>query len=103
MAEAGSVDAKQCPWCAQWALKDATCNWVCCGDDTRDGFILGAGCGRQWCFECGKKLCGLLFGPEGTRLNTSTNHDATCCRSEKDFKEADYCCGGHNSHVGKRW
>lgn len=101
--ERGTKDAKQCPWCMQWALKDAACNWVCCGDDTRDGFVAGAGCGQQWCFECGKKLCGRLFNSDGQKQNVLTNHNAECCKTEEGFKQEEYCPGGHNSHVGVRW
>ena len=42
--EDGSTDAKMCPWCGRWCLKDAACDYIfACGLDTRDGFIMGAG------------------------------------------------------------
>lgn len=86
--------AMQCPWCGRWALKDAACNWVCCGLDA-SGFVVGAGCGRQFCFLCGRKLCGALFdAATGARqLHVHTNHSAACCGVGADF-----CPGGHNSH-----
>ena len=34
--------SKQCPWCEQWALKDAQCNHVICGRAGK-GFMVGAG------------------------------------------------------------
>ena len=41
--EDGSTNAKQCPWCNRWCLKDAACDYIfACGLDTRDGFILTA-------------------------------------------------------------
>jgi hypothetical protein len=87
--------AKQCPWCARWALKNAACNWVCCGyaDDGR--FHVGAGCGRQWCFLCSKRLCGALFDAATGAQNpgVATVHSAACCGDGPDV-----CPGGHNSH-----
>lgn len=93
-AAVDSNDARPCPWCGQWALKDPACNWVCCGLSVDRGFVRGAGCGMQWCFLCARKLCSRLFDPEsGDRLpGVSTNHSAACCGFEG------YCPGGHNSH-----
>ena len=105
MGDKDSKDAKQCPWCERWALKDTACNYIfACGLQTKGGFLMGGGCGRSWCWECGKKFCGLYIDPAtGAQLPTAKdNHDA-CCRSEVGFTEADYCCGGHNSHCAKRW
>lgn len=99
-------DPKQCPWCERWCLKDNACNYIfACGLDTSNTFIVGAGCGRSWCWECGKKFCGLYYNPVTSTKAPSAreNHDATCCKTEADFSEATYCPGGHNSHCEKRW
>lgn len=104
------TDAKQCPWCSRWALKDEACNWVCCGlvrDETTraDAFMHGMGCGRQWCFHCGKRLCTLLYSPDGPdapRLSGHVNHTHACCSAEAAAHGVEYgthyCPGGHNSH-----
>jgi hypothetical protein len=99
-------DAKQCPWCERWCLKDTACNYVfACGLQTKGGFVIGTGCGKSWCFECGKKFCGTYIDP-GTGKKTKDakeHHDSECCKKEKDFKQEEYCPGGHNSHCNKRW
>ena len=50
-------DAKQCPWCARWCLKDAACAYVfACGLETTGTFHVGKGCGKSWCWTCGKSI-----------------------------------------------
>lgn len=102
-----STDAKQCPWCQRWCLKDDACNYIfACGLQTgRDGFLIGYGCGRSFCWECGKKFCGQYINPETGQkcLSGRDSHDANCCRAEEGFKKEDYCPGNHNSHCAKRW
>lgn len=95
--------ARRCPWCGRWALKDAACNWVACGLSVR-GFVRGAGCGRQWCFACSRKLCGQLYDPEtgARRAGVASHHTGACCPAERGFEAAAYCPGGHNSHCPPR-
>ncbi len=97
-----SDDAKQCPWCARWCLKDAACNYIfACGMQAVNNlFVVGTGCGKPWCWQCGKKFCGLFIDPlTGQRIEGArTSHTDTCCRSEPDFSVDTYCPGGHNSH-----
>jgi hypothetical protein len=98
--------AMQCPWCQRWALKDDACNWVCCGlESGSNAFVVGAGCGRQWCFSCGKRLCGVLYDSTSGQIHqgVSTSHGRRCCSAEckqagLDPYESSYCQGGHNSH-----
>jgi hypothetical protein len=101
------MDAKQCPWCARWCLKDDACNYIfACGLPTKGApFVVGTGCGRSWCWLCEKKFCGVYIDP-ATGLKTvdaRESHDSFCCKEEAGFSETDYCCGGHNSHCSKRW
>lgn len=100
-------DAKQCPWCERWCLKDNACNYIfACGLPTGGSpFIIGTGCGKSWCWECGKKFCSQYIVAEtGHKSATAKeNHDAHCCRNEAGFTQDAYCGGGHNSHCGKRW
>ena len=98
-------DAKQCPWCERWCLKDTACNYIfSCGLPTRGAFMIGAGCGKSWCWECGKKFCGQYTDPvTGHRkADAKDAHDATCCAREEGYKREDYCVGGHNSHCSPR-
>ena len=104
--ESGSQDAKQCPWCARWCLKDSACDYVfSCGLDFRGKFHVGMGCGRTWCWRCGKKFCSQYHDPAtGQRLaGAKDNHSATCCSAEEGFKQSEYCGGGCSSHCGARW
>jgi len=103
---ASASDAKQCPWCQRWALKDAACNYIfACGLATKGKFVIGAGCGKPWCWQCGKKFCGqYIDAATGEKIpGARENHDASCCKNEPGFKQEDYCPGGHNSHCGHRW
>jgi hypothetical protein len=101
-----SNDAKQCPWCKRWCLKDNACSYIfACGLDTNNTFHVGSGCGRSWCWDCGKKYCSLYCDPStGKRLSDAKErHDPLCCRKEDGFHETDYCGGGHSSHCARRW
>ncbi len=106
MSQKDTTIAKQCPWCNRWALKDNACDYVfACGLATDGKFYIGHGCGKSWCWRCGKKYCGQYHDPvSGKRLPTAKDrHDAFCCRQEPGFKESDYCEGGHSSHCSKRF
>ena len=99
-------DAKQCPWCARWCLKDAACNYIfACGLETSNKFVVGAGCGRSWCWQCRKKFCSVYYDSLTGLKSPSAreSHSGQCCKDEADFKVDDYCPGGHNSHCDKRW
>lgn len=101
-----SDDAKQCPWCERWCLKDKACNYIfACGLQDNNVFKIGQGCGRSWCWQCGKKFCSQYYDPVTGKKhpNAKESHDAQCCRLEPDFKEGLYCPGDHNSHCSKRW
>ena len=87
-------------------VKDAACDYIfACGLDTRDGFVMNAGCGRSWCWVCGKKYCSQYIDIiTGTKLaNAKDNHNPFCCKEEEGFNQEMYCSGGHNPHCGKRW
>lgn len=99
-------DAKQCPWCARWCLKDGGCDYIfACGLDTSGKFIVGSGCGKTWCWGCGLKFCGQYYHPEtGLKMvGAKDQHDANCCSSECGFDKSVFCAGGCSSHCGKRW
>ena len=98
-AETESQDAKVCPWCARWCLKDSHCNYVVCGREMRDGFRAGMGCGHAFCFECGKKLCGRMYSEAGALLNPNEDHDHGHTPTTADpCAGPEYCPGGHNAH-----
>ncbi len=99
-------DARQCPWCKRWSLKDNACSYIfACGLDHKNKFHKDLGCGRSWCWDCGLKYCTLYYNPETGKQepDAKDNHNALCCRNEPGFKEEEYCKGGHSRHCGKRW
>ena len=101
-----SNDAKQCAWCQRWCLKDAACNYIfACGLEMNGNFRIGEGCGKSWCWQCGKKFCGQYYDEKtGMKLPTAKDvHTESCCTSETGFSKDGYCSGGHNSHCEKRW
>lgn len=100
-----SNDAKQCPWCQRWALKDNACDYVfACGLTDKNVFMKGLGCGRSWCWTCGKKYCTLYYNPEtGQKEAGAKDNHNSCCMGEKGFVQEEYCEGGHSSHCGRRW
>lgn len=99
-----------CPWCGVRWVKDDACNWVCCGMLAGGGFARG-GCGRQFCFACGLRLCGArLVDDTGARVpGVPTSHGpgvAGCECPRPDAPAATravFCPGGHNSHCARRW
>ena len=97
------MEARQCPWCERWALKDDNCNFIfACGLNDKGKFIKELGCGRSWCFKCGLKFCGYYYIDGKKSLNAKDVH-GECCKLEEGFSEEKYCPGGHNSHCEKRW
>ena len=98
--------AKQCPWCQRWCLKDNACAYIfACGLDQKDVFHKEQGCGKSWCWQCGKKYCGQYYDTTtGQKLPTAKDHhNAFCCREEEGFSEATYCGGSCSGHCAKRW
>lgn len=98
------MDPKQCPHCERWCLKDDACNYIfACGLETK-GFVKGGGCGKSWCWQCGKKFCGQYYDPiTGQQLPDAKESHDKCCEKEMGFSRDTYCCGGHNSHCERRW
>lgn len=91
-----SGDARECPHCGRWALKDDACAYVfACGLDARGVFHVGSGCGRPFCWTCGLAYCGLRHDPDtGAMLpGARDSHDAACCPAD-----GRHCEGGHSSH-----
>lgn len=100
-----ATDAKLCPWCERWCLKDVACNYIfACGLETSGRFHIGGGCGRSWCWECGKKFCRAYIDPlTGQKYPNAIENHGDCCQFEVGFIKSEYCEGGHNSHCNKRW
>lgn len=99
------MEAKQCPWCKRWALKDTNCAYIfACGLDDKGHFHIGEGCGRSWCWTCEKKYCGQYIDVcTGKKMNNAKDNHDVCCLKDPLFQKEDYCPGGHSTHCKKRW
>ena len=102
--EEQKMDAKECPWCFRWCMKDNACNYIfACGLDEKNIFHASMGCGRSWCWECGKKFCSQYYLANGKKSSDAKESHANCCEKEENFSRETFCSGGHNSHCDKRW
>jgi hypothetical protein len=98
-----SKEAKQCPHCERWALKDSACSYIfACGLDEKNIFHKDMGCGKSWCWTCGKKYCGYYY-KNGIKCTDAKDSHTDCCKQEEGFQQSEYCEGGHSSHCYKRW
>jgi len=92
---------KLCPHCKKKNYGSVNSPYIICGYNAK-GFDW-KGCGRDWCFKCGKKLCkswniDMLFN----KLNR--RHDAKCCKSyasKLEFKYPDDFCICNNDVVNR--
>src|SRR3989344_629414 len=89
----------KCPHCGNDYIITKGCSYVICGYTGYNDDITG--CGRDWCMDCGKKLCkewkkNKLYIPENRK------HDTMCCikyaiENSIDFEEQ--FCKCVNPHV----
>ena len=98
------MSVQQCPHCEmegidRFFIKDTACNYVICGRGA-SGFVVGHGCGRPFCFQCGLRLCGRVYDEKTGRaldLNEDHNH-VPGSRQHAECNGPGFCQGGHNSH-----
>jgi len=69
---------KKCPHCGMSKTEDSNAEYVICGYNTK-GFDW-QGCGFDWCFQCGKKLCKCWNVNHLYNLK-NRYHNNKCCRS----------------------
>lgn len=90
---------KNCPHCGKKAVFVKDTQYVVCGY-THRGFDW-KGCARDWCFQCGKKLC-KSWNVDMLYNISNRMHDSKCCKHcsaklglnyEKDF------CQCNNNYV----
>ena len=92
---------KECPHCKKIYNGVATTKYVICGytHQNNKGFDW-KGCGKDWCFTCGKKLCknwdiNMLYN------QANRHHDGKCCKNTATKNNEnyiiDYCqCSNEN-------
>lgn len=88
----GNSMIKKCPHCGYKCLMPKNTVYVVCGY-SEFGYDW-EGCGKDWCFKCGKMLC-KSWDQDQLYLPTNRFHDSKCCRkhsilSGREYPE-DYC------------
>jgi hypothetical protein len=93
---------KECPHCKKIYNGTVTTKYVICGytHQSNKGFDW-KGCGKDWCFTCGKKLCknwdtNILYN------QTNRYHDGKCCKNSAIKNNENYIldyCQCSNEHV----
>jgi len=85
---------KQCPHCKEECSAHVDTSYVICGyTNTKTGYNL-VGCGKDWCFKCGKILC-KKWDTHQLFLGINKYHDGECCKyhakhNNKIYPD-DYC------------
>lgn len=85
---------KPCPHCGHnYKTNDKNKSYVVCGFSTNTGYDW-IGCQKDWCFQCGKKLC-KAWDIHDLNILDNRIHDDKCCKKDakinkKDYK-MDYC------------
>jgi hypothetical protein len=91
--------SKNCPHCGYTKTTGKEENYVICGYDVNINGLDPKGCGRDWCFTCGKLLC--KEWPEHSLfLEGNRYHNKRCCykhsvENKKDYAN-DYCQCSNN-------
>lgn len=70
---------KQCPHCFKDCVAPIGTEYTICGyTNSRTGYDL-VGCGKDWCFKCGKMLC-KKWDLYQLFLPTNKHHNNECCK-----------------------
>lgn len=97
------LEKKKCPHCGHICIAQEGTEYIVCGySDPQKGFDF-QGCGRDWCFKCGKILC-KIWEQDSLFLEMNRHHNGECCvnHAKKNGKNytLDYCqCINH--HVNR--
>lgn len=94
--------SKKCPHCKHILNMPDNTDYVICGyHNTSQGYDWN-GCGKDWCFHCGKMLC-KRWESNALHLQMNRTHDDACCSKhamDNGYKYPDdYCqCNNINIH-----
>lgn len=78
---------KACPHCGEFNIGDTNSYYTICGYPKKG--LSDTGCGNDWCFKCGKKLCKSWNYDE--LFNKSNRiHDSICCKKNAQIKKHRY-------------
>lgn len=71
---------KKCPHCSRNINMPENTQYIICGyQNSTIGYDF-IGCGKDWCFSCGKKLC-KSWDVDMLHLEINQEHDQNCCKN----------------------
>jgi hypothetical protein len=91
--------SKHCPHCNHLVSVPNNTNYVICGYHDHNTGYDHKGCGKDWCFNCGKKLC-KNWMEHNLCLESNRIHNDECCKLQaekmnENYKE-NYCQCNNN-------
>jgi len=92
---------KNCPHCGLTYFGNSDTKYVICGYSVH-GYDW-KGCSRDWCFECGKKLC-KMWATDQLFNTLNRKHNKKCCRyrsHKTNNKYPDDYCQCNNDYVNR--
>lgn len=95
---------KRCPHCDIEVTLPRTHTYTICGYQDNIGGYDWIGCGRDWCFKCGKRLC-KNWNDDQLFLLCYRLHDATCCMTHaytNGLTYYDKYCQCKNTYVDRQ-
>lgn len=96
-------ETKNCPHCNHPRKDTKYTNYVICGYHESVQGMEKQGCGKDWCFTCGKMLC-KNWADDSLFLETNRFHERSCCMQYALDNKKDYLkdfCHCLNTHVNR--
>lgn len=81
------IVSKECPHCKQICNADTNVDYIICGYG-ENGYDW-EGCGKDWCFKCGKILC-RSWKEDHLFIEDNRCHDMNCCRNHAKHNSKNY-------------
>lgn len=80
---------KQCPHCGSGNTCGVDTKYTICGYSNSLTGYDWKGCGKDWCFECGKMLC-KSWDTNKLLLQSNRFHGENCCKHHASISNRDY-------------
>jgi hypothetical protein len=100
--ETDNYERKPCPHCGHICTVAKDTEYIICGyTDQNKGYDY-QGCGKDWCFKCGKLLC-KIWDHDSLFLLMNRHHNGECCKNHAKENNNDYkdYCQCINTHVNR--
>lgn len=94
---------RPCPHCSHLCSVDPGSEYVICGYTNMKVGYDWKGCGKDWCFLCGKILC-KTWDTNELFLEMNRYHDSECCKnhSRENFRKyPEEYCSCQSKHVNR--